>query len=70
MPLDASDRIRKIQEIAIFTRYVYDKQASQPGVNVSSCTGFALSTTHKYSSYELKNKIEEGRVYFSTCQGS
>lgn len=70
MPLDASDRIRKIQEIAIFQGYAIAQQRLQPGVNVSSCTGFNSSTTvHKFNTFETKQQIEEGRVYFSTCQG-
>jgi hypothetical protein len=48
---------------------VTDKQVTQPGVNVSSCTGFYSSTIHTYSSYEYKTQIEQGRVFFITCQG-
>ena len=70
MPLDASDRIRRIQEIAIFQGYAIGKQVTQPGVNVSTCTGYYTSTTHKFQTYELNYQTQEGRVYFSTCQGS
>lgn len=70
MPLDASDKIRKIQEIAIFTGYAIEQRTLQPGVNVSSCTGFYTSTLLKFPSYDQMYKIEEGRVYFSTCQGT
>lgn len=70
MPLDASDRIRKIQEIAIFQGFAIAKQTSQPGVNVSSCAGYnGVSTIQKYASYELRTQTQEGRIYFSTCQG-
>ncbi len=69
MPLDASDRIRRIQEIAIFQGYAIGKQTTQPGVNVSSCTGFYTSSINKFASYELNYQTQQGRVYFSTCQG-
>lgn len=69
MPVDASDRIRKTQEIAIFQGYVLQKQISQPGVNVSSCIGFQTSTIHKFETFNYANQIEQGRIYFSTCQG-
>jgi hypothetical protein len=70
MPLDASDRIRKIQEIAVFQGYVVEKQTSQPNVNVSSCTGFyGKSNIHKFTDYAYRQQVEEGQVYFSTCRG-
>ena len=70
MPLDAIDRIRKIQEIAIFQGYAIAKRTSQPGVNVSSCSGFYnTSTIHKFSDYAYRQQVEEGQVYFSTCRG-
>jgi hypothetical protein len=68
MPLDASDRIRKIQEIAVFQGYTVEKQSSQPGVNVSSCTGFYKSTIHKYTDYAAKYQVTDGLQYFSTCK--
>jgi hypothetical protein len=70
MPLDASDRIRRIQEIAVFQGYAIAKQRSQPGVNVSSCATFHTSTINNFITYETKYAIQEGRVYFSTCQGT
>ena len=70
MPVDASDRIRKTQEIAIFKGYAIQKQTTQPGVNVSSCIGFQTSTIHKFDTYAYANQVEQGRVYFSTCQGT
>jgi hypothetical protein len=70
MPLDASDRIRRIQEIAIFQGYVVMKQGSQPGVNVSTCATFHTSTINNYKSYERKYAVQEGLGYFSTCQGT
>jgi hypothetical protein len=70
MPVDASDRIRKLQEIALFQGYAIQKQMTQPGVNVSSCIGFQMSTLHKFETFNYANQIEQGRVYFSTCQGS
>ena len=71
MPLDASDRIKKIQDIALFKGYVTMKQGSQPGVNVSTCTGFhGASTINNFSSYYTMYNVEQGLKYFSTCQGS
>jgi hypothetical protein len=66
MPLDASDKIRKIQETVLFTGYVN----KTPRVNVSSCTTFYNSSnTRAFNTYEYKTQIEEGRIYFSTCRG-
>jgi len=71
MPLDASDRIRRIQEITIFQGYAKAKQTTQPGVNVSTCTGFyGISTINNFPSYEYKYSVQEGLGYFSTCQGT
>lgn len=70
MPLDASDRIRRIQEIAIFQGYAIAKQTTQPGVNVSTCVTFHTSTINNFITYETKYAIQEGRGYFSTCQGT
>jgi len=70
MPLDASDRLRKIQEIALFQGYTIKQQTLQPGVNVSTCSGFYNTTTkHVYTDYAYKASIEEGLSYFSTCRG-
>jgi hypothetical protein len=66
MPLDASDRLRKIQETVLFTGYV----KSKPNVNVSSCTSFYKSTIKNFNTYGYKSQIESGRIYFSTCLGS
>ena len=71
MPLDASDKIRRIQEIAIFQGYAIAKQTSQPGVNVSTCnTFYSQSTIRKYDDFTYKYQIQEGLPYFSTCQGN
>jgi hypothetical protein len=66
MPLDASDRLRKIQETVLFTGYV----KSKPNVNVSSCTTFYKTNTKNFNTYAYKSQIESGRIYFSTCIGS
>jgi len=68
MPLDASDRIRKIQQLSIFNGYVITKATQQPTVNVSTCTGFYGSTTiRSYDSYTTKTDIEQGLKHYSTC---
>ena len=71
MPLDASDKIRRVQEIALFQGYAIGKQTTQPGVNVSTCdTFYSQSTIRKYDDYTYKYQIKEGLPYFSTCQGN
>ena len=70
MSLDASDRIRKIQEITLFQGYAIKQQTLQPGVNVSTCSGFYNSTTKRvYTDYAYKASIQTGLTYFSTCRG-
>jgi hypothetical protein len=69
MPLDQSDRIRKLQEIKIFQGWAVQQQVQQPNQDVSSCQGFVSSTTlHKFNTYEYANQVVQGRPYFSTCQ--
>jgi len=71
MPLDASDKIRKIQEIKVTQGYIIAKQTTQPDVNVSTCTGFyAYSTIRNFTDYSLRQQTEDGIQYFSTCQGT
>jgi len=70
MPLDASDRIRKIQEIALVQGFIQQKAVTQPGVNVSTCTGFyGTSTIRTFPDYALRQQIENGLQYYSTCKG-
>jgi len=67
MPLDASDKIRAVQQLAIFSGYVAKQAILYPRVNVSTCSGFYGSTTiHTYNSYATKIDIEQGRIYYST----
>jgi hypothetical protein len=72
MPLlDASDKIRRIQQIALFQGYAIGKQTTQPGVNVSTCdTFYSQSTIRKYNDFTYKYQIQEGLPQFSTCQGN
>ena len=66
--MDASDRIRKIQQLTIFNGYVIGKAILQPTVNISTCAGFYGSTTiHSYDSYTTKTDIEQGLKYYSPC---
>ena len=68
--MDASDKIRKIQEITMVTGYVIAKQTSQPGVNVSTCSGFySASTIRTFSDYASRQQVEDGLQYYSTCKG-
>ena len=66
MPLDASDKIRKIQETVLFTGYAKTK----PSVNVSTCTTFYKTNIKAFNTYSYKTQIESGRIYFSTCVGN
>ena len=69
MPLDASDRIQKIQQLALFNGFVRTESVLHPTLNVSTCSGFyGSTTTHKYDSYETKINVEQGLKYFSTCK--
>jgi len=71
MPLDASDKIRRIQEIALFQGYAIANKTIQPTANVSTCTGFYnQSTLHKFVDYNYKYSIQEGLPLFSTCQAN
>ena len=68
MPIDASDRLRKLKEITQFGGYVIQKAISQPGVNVSTCSGFYGSSNIRYfPDYDTKYALEDGRQYFSTA---
>jgi hypothetical protein len=70
MPLDASDKIRKIQEIAVVQGFIQQKAVTQPGVNVSTCTGFySQSTIRTYTDYSIRQQVENGLQYYSTCKG-
>jgi len=71
MPLDASDRIRRMQEITIFNGYAIAQQTIQPAVNLATASGFySSSTIHTYTDYTNKAQIEQGRKYYSTYLGS
>ena len=64
MPLDASDRIRRIQETVLYTGY-YIKN---PSTNFSTCSVAQTSSNNRaFNTYEYKNQIYQGRSYFSTC---
>ena len=68
MPLDASDRIRKIQQLALFNGFVRTEASLRPNINVSTCSGFYASTAiHSYDSYTTKIDLEQGLKYYSTC---
>jgi hypothetical protein len=70
MPLDASDKIRKIQEIAQVQGFIQQKIVTQPGVNVSTCSGFySASTIRTFRDYALRQQVEDGLQYYSTCKG-
>lgn len=69
MPLDQSDRIRRIQQTTIFTGWAIQQQTQQPGQNISTCVGFySPSTIHKFATYEYDNQVTEGQKYFRACQ--
>jgi hypothetical protein len=69
MGLEESDRVRRIEDITIFKGWAIQQQVLQPGVNVSTCTGFySPSTILKFNTYNYANKVTTGRGYFITCQ--
>lgn len=69
MPLDQSDRIRRINQTKIFQGWAIQQQIQQPGVNVSTCTGFySPSTIHKFVTYNYGNEIYAGQKTFRECQ--
>jgi hypothetical protein len=69
--MDASDRLRRLQDLKLFQGWAIQQQTLQPGVNVSTCSGFTSSSTiHKFVTYDYASKVTAGLVYFSTCQGS
>jgi len=67
MPLDAGDRIRRIQETMLYTGY-YIKN---PTTNFSTCSiAYNSSNNRAFNTYEYKSQIQSGRIYFSTCIGT
>ena len=67
MPLEQSDRIRRIQEKTIFGGWAVQQQVEQPGVNVSTCTTFYQSTIHKFNTFEYAQQVTSGRPLFNAC---
>ena len=71
MPLDESDRIRKMQEIKTFQGWAAQQNTIQPTVNISSCVVFNSSQTLKnFNTYQYTQLVEAGRPLFSTCQST
>ena len=69
MPLDASDRIRKLQELTIFGGYVATKKATNPTADVSTIAykyQNISTVANVYSDYAFKAAIEKGKIHFST----
>lgn len=69
MPLDASDRLRRVQDLTIFGGYIDTKKFTNPTADVSTivCNNQRISTVaNVYSDYAFKAAIEKGRIYFST----
>lgn len=67
MPLEQSDRIRRLQEKTIFGGWAVQQQTQQPGVNVSSCQSFYQSTIHKFDTFEYGQQVTSGRPLFNAC---
>ena len=67
MPLDASDRIRRIQQTVLYTGY-YIKN---PSTNFSTCSVSQMSLNNRaFNTYDYKSQIQGGRIHFSTCIGT
>lgn len=67
MPLEQSDRLRRLQEKTIFGGWAAQQQILQPGVNVSSCTSFYQSTIHKFDTFNYGQQVTAGRPLFNAC---
>jgi hypothetical protein len=71
MPLDQSDRIRRLQEIKTFQGWAVQQNTIQPNVNISSCVVYNSSETIKqFNTYQYGQLVEAGRPLFSTCQST
>ena len=69
MPLDQSDRIRRLNQTTVFQGWAIQQQTLQPGINISTCIGFySPSTIHNFVTYNYGNEIYAGQKTFRECQ--
>jgi hypothetical protein len=64
--MDASDKIRKLQNIYAYKGYAAAQHAIQPNTNFSTICGFDNSI-HRYTDYLQKVQVYEGLKTCSTC---
>lgn len=69
IPMDASDRIRKVNEITVFSGYIIKNQLINPRFDVSTICRTVSTPANLYTDYDNKVSIEKGRIHFSTLQG-
>ena len=67
--MDASDVIRRNQQLAQYIGYKVVESIAQPTVPFSTpCTFDASTVVHNFTSYELYNNIRKGLFYsVSSC---
>ncbi len=68
MPLDQSDRIKRIEQITNYRYWVLKQQQAQPNIDISSCVGFSFSTIKKFDTYNYTDLILKGRVECNPTQ--
>jgi hypothetical protein len=64
--MDASDKIRKMQNLAAYKGFAVDQRTIQPTTNFSTICGFD-NAIHKYTDYLQKVQVYEGLKLYSTC---
>lgn len=66
--MDASDKIRKLQNMAAYNGFAVAQHTIQPTTNFSTLCGFDTAI-HKYTDYLQKVQVYEGLKLYSTCTG-
>lgn len=64
--MDASDKIRKLQNIYAYKGFAVAQATIQPTTNFSTICGFD-NAIHKYTDYLQKIQVYEGLKTCSTC---
>lgn len=64
--MDASDKIRKLQNFAVYNGFAVAQATIQPTTNFSTLCGFDTAI-HKYTDYAQKVQVYEGLKLYSTC---
>lgn len=64
--MDASDKIRKLQNMAAYKGFAVAQATIQPTTNFSTICGFDTAI-HRYTDYLQKVQVYEGLKQYSTC---